>query len=292
MSERSTTFFVCGCPKSGTTWVQLLLDRHPEVSCAGESHLVVLLKKFSGLIGDHNFHQRRRNTAIFGDIVGYAPFPEIEPADERWLFESLVERMLEKAVHKPGVRAVGDKTPNLAEHLNWFPDMVPHAKFIHVIRDARDVAVSGWHHLHRTAPAAELRQLSAFRDYALLSAQLWQVVVLRARAEAARLGDRYLEVRYEDLHRDPDAAIERLLRFLGVAAEPALRRACIDQASFSALTGGRAAGQEDPAAFLRKGLPGDWRNWFDPALNTAVLAEIGPLLAALGYDEALVPAAG
>jgi hypothetical protein len=290
MTQRSTTFFVCGCPKSGTTWVQLLLDRHPEISCAGESHLVVLLKKFGALIEDHNFHQRRRNTEIFGDIVGYAPFPEIDQADESWLYEGLVERMLEKAVNKKGVRAIGDKTPNVAEHLSWFPDAVPHARFIHVIRDARDVAVSGWHHLHRTAPAADLRQLAAFREYALLSAQLWQVVVLRARAEAARLGDRYLEVRYEDLHADPDAALDRLLGFLGVASEPALRRACIDQASFSALSGGRAAGQEDRSAFLRKGLPGDWHNWFDPALNAAVLAQVGPLLAALGYAPEAPPA--
>jgi hypothetical protein len=292
MTQHPTMFFVCGCPKSGTTWVQLLLDRHPEVSCAGESHLVVLLQKFSKLIEDHNFHQARRNTAIFGDIVGYAPFPEIGHDDERWLYEGLVARMLDKSVRKPGVRAAGDKTPNLVEHLHWFAATVPQARFIHVIRDPRDVAVSGWHHLHRTAPLDERRQLSAFRDYALLSVQLWQVLVQRARDQAPQLGDRYLEVRYEDLHADPDATIEGLLRFLGVASDPAACRACLEGASFGALSGGRAAGQEDPAAFLRKGLPGDWRNWFDPALNEAVLGEIGPLMAALGYDGALAPTAG
>src|SRR5258708_386135 len=148
MTPKPAMFFVFGCPKSGTTWVQGLLDRHPEASGAG---------------------QRRRNTTIFGDIVGYAPFPEIAAEDERWLYEMLVARMLEKSASKPGVRLVGDKTPNLVEHLAWFAAMVPQARFIHVIRDARDVAVSGWHHLHRTATAAELRQLAAFREYALLS---------------------------------------------------------------------------------------------------------------------------
>src|SRR5271154_4353460 len=102
MIQRPTMFFVCGCPKSGTTWVQLLLDRHPEISCAGESHLVVLLKKFSALVADHNHHQHRRNTTIFGDIVGYTPFPEIAAEDERWLYQSLVERMLAKSAPQPG----------------------------------------------------------------------------------------------------------------------------------------------------------------------------------------------
>lgn len=285
-------FFVCGCPKSGTTWVQLLLDRHPAVTCAGESHLVVLLKKFSALIDDHNFHQRRRNTEIFGDLVGYTPFPEIDHDDERWLYESLIARMLEKAARKPGVRAIGDKTPDIAEHLAWLPLAMPEAKFIHVIRDARDVAVSSWHHLHRTGPEAELHKLSAFRDYALLSVQLWQAVIERARAGAAAagLGARYLEIRYEDLHADPDGALARLLGFLGVASDALERRACIEQASFGTVSGGRAAGQEDRTAFLRKGVPGDWRNWFDPALNAAVLAQVGPLLTALGYAPEAAPA--
>lgn len=282
-------FFVCGCPKSGTTWVQLLLDRHPEVTCAGESHLVVLLKKFSALIEDHNLHQRRRNTEIFGDVLGYTPFPEIDIDDECWLYEGLVARMLAKASRKPGVRAVGDKTPDIAEHLSWFPRAVPNARFIHVIRDARDVAVSSWHHLHRTGSEDGLRQLSAFAEFAVLSVQLWQTVIQRARAAAPALGARYLEVRYEDLHADPDAGLDRLLRFLDVPSDPAVRRACIEQASFGTVSGGRAAGQEDRAAFLRKGVPGDWHGWFDAALNQAVLAQVGPLLSELGYTDAPVP---
>ncbi|MFW9919917.1 MAG: sulfotransferase, partial [Candidatus Thorarchaeota archaeon] len=32
-------FFVVGCQKSGTTWVESLLDHHPRVICKGEAHL-------------------------------------------------------------------------------------------------------------------------------------------------------------------------------------------------------------------------------------------------------------
>jgi hypothetical protein len=34
-------FFVIGMPKSGTTWLQLLLDAHPEIQCHGESQFDV-----------------------------------------------------------------------------------------------------------------------------------------------------------------------------------------------------------------------------------------------------------
>ena len=33
-------FFVCGAPKSGTTWLQRILDAHPQVCCSGEGHFI------------------------------------------------------------------------------------------------------------------------------------------------------------------------------------------------------------------------------------------------------------
>lgn len=287
MVSRPTTFFVCGCPKSGTTWVQLMLDHHPEIRCAGESQLVTLLRKFSRLIEEHNRFQRQRNREIFGEIPSLSPFPEIDRDDEIWLFDALVARMFDKATQKPGVRAVGDKTPNVAEHLAWFQERVPHAKFIHVIRDGRDVAVSGWHHLRRTSTGSAgnaLDKRMAFRDYALMAAQVWRDTIARSRAAAALMPGRYFEVRYEDLQEHPDAALDAMLRFLDVSNDPALRATCIAESSFAAVTGGRAAGQEEAKAFLRKGVSGDWRNWFDPELNAAFVSIAGSLLTGLGYQ--------
>jgi hypothetical protein len=277
-------FFVCGCPKSGTTWVQAMLDRHPQISCAGESQLVTILRKFSWLIDDHNQFQRRRNAAIFGEVPGLAAFPEIDLADERWLYDALVSRLLEKTLRKPGVRAVGDKTPNVAENLAWFHERLPHAKFIHVIRDARDVAVSGWHHLRRASNEADLAEKVVFREYALLIAQLWRDIVGGARAAAVSMPGHYLEIRYEDLHGDADRTLARMLHFFEVDSNAETRRTCINDTRFEALTGGRAAGQEDPRAFLRKGIAGDWRNCFDDTLNGEFLAIAGSLMADLGYD--------
>ena len=39
-SGKLNVFFVCGAPKSGTTWLQHILDAHPEVTCSGEGHFI------------------------------------------------------------------------------------------------------------------------------------------------------------------------------------------------------------------------------------------------------------
>ncbi len=283
MPVPATTFLVCGCPKSGTTWVQLMLDQHPEISCAGESRLVSLFHKVSRLIEDHNKFQEQRNVGVFSGVTGLRGFPKIELVDEAWLCEGLIERLLERTIDKPGVRAIGDKTPDVAEHLEWLRPRLPRTKFIHVIRDGRDVAVSGWHHVHRTTEGELRKDHSAFRQYAMLVAQLWQAIITGARATAPLLPGRYLEVRYEELHERPDAALDDMLQFLGVRSEPVLRAACIARSSFAAATSGREPGQEDAGAFLRKGIVGDWRNWFDDALNEEFLTIAGPLLEELGY---------
>ncbi|MFP6691035.1 MAG: sulfotransferase, partial [Alphaproteobacteria bacterium] len=36
-------FFICGAIKSGTTWLQLMLDAHPDIACRGEGHLPNML---------------------------------------------------------------------------------------------------------------------------------------------------------------------------------------------------------------------------------------------------------
>jgi hypothetical protein len=53
-------FFIGGVAKSGTTWLQILLDLHPNITCKGEGHFpntfAPLLK---GVLDMHNIYPRR-----------------------------------------------------------------------------------------------------------------------------------------------------------------------------------------------------------------------------------------
>ncbi|MHC4768296.1 MAG: sulfotransferase domain-containing protein [Planctomycetota bacterium] len=101
--------------------------------------------------------------------------------------------------------------------------------------------------------------------------------------------DRYLEVRYEDLHDSPTVHTRRMLQFLGVSAADDIVRSCVHRAAFRALSG-RDAGNEDPSSHFRKGIVGDWTNRFDEAALRRFEAVAGPLLQELGYARA-APAA-
>ena len=56
---------------------------------------------------------------------------------------------------------------------------------------------------------------------------------------------------------------------------------------FERLTGGRKRGQEDLAAHERKGVAGDWRNYFSERVTLAFKARYGGLLVATGYEQDL-----
>jgi hypothetical protein len=117
--------------------------------------------------------------------------------------------------------------------------LFPRARYIHLIRDGRDVAFSNhrgpdsdfWRKIYfntdrvrvyvgRRCTAAEYRR----RPYAY-NALHWVNSVMVGRAFGAMLRERYMEVRYEDLCSDFDRAADRVLRFVGIAdPRPAIAR--------------------------------------------------------------------
>jgi hypothetical protein len=94
-------------------------------------------------------------------------------------------------------------------------------------------------------------------------------------------------VRYEDLLERPYREVGRLLGFLGVDARESVVERCVDSASFEKLSRGRERGEEDPSSFYRKGIAGDWKNYFTEEDRRVFKEEAGELLIRLGYEEDL-----
>ncbi|MHC4208311.1 MAG: sulfotransferase [Planctomycetota bacterium] len=268
---RRDVFFVIGCQKSGTTWVQRLLDHHPSLCCGGEGH-------FSDVAGPLLEHA----IAVYNeqDRTNLVLEPTALLALVRSLTDGILGRYLARSDDPGAVAAVGDKTPEGAIGVPMLNALYPGARFIHIIRDGRDAAVSGWGQVRRVGSAD---RFESFADYAVFFADRhWVPYVSRARAAGARLGDRYLEVRYEQLHADAARQARRLLLLLGVSATDDVVRSCVQRASFRAISG-REAGDEDLSSHLRKGIVGDWKNHFDEATLSRFEAVAGPLLQELGY---------
>lgn len=258
--DRRGKVFVAGAPKSGTTWMQRLLDAHPDVVCSGEGHYVTRIgRRFAELVRSYN-----RELGIEAEQVYQgAPYYRAIAQEEFDLLLRLTCLTVLGQRHA-GEAVIGDKTPRYAESLPQLTRVFPEALIVHVVRDPRDVAVSRLHHAHRAGYPEALTAGSERRRELLDNAiSAWVSVVARARVFAERAPDRLVELRYEDLLADAAGRIGPVFRRLGVAADAATCAAAVDAASFRRASG-RRPGEEAPESFLRKGVAGDWTTALDP----------------------------
>ena len=73
----------------------------------------------------------------------------------------------------------------------------------------------------------------------------------------------YFELRYEDLHVDPETVLRNTLSFLGASAQTEVVQACVKTGSFQNQSG-RNPGELAPLSYFRRGIVGDWRNFLTP----------------------------
>jgi hypothetical protein len=225
--ENTGTFdqplFVFGCPRSGTTFLGEVLNRHPRVLVSNELRVMSF---FAEVLNVHarNVHlihnpdlreeflaHLRRQTAHTVRSFYLNKFAERFAATDRP--EPIrVERdggtPRQDSLPAGGPIIWGDKTPGYADPvlspacLETIDELFPSAKYIHITRD----------------PRAVVRSLTAKRWYTLEdSIDLWARIVRRGRAWTERVGPaRCLEISYEQLCGDGHAVARELFQFLGL----------------------------------------------------------------------------
>jgi hypothetical protein len=268
---RKQLFFIGGAPRSGTTWVQQILDSHPEVCCRGEGFFQKqLAEPLEALMQRRAEVLTGKNTSLFGHTGGF-PLPVQD--DVEFLMGTAILLALRQVGADRTCRAVGEKTP---ENVFFFPrlkQLFPKAKCIAIARDPRDVLTSAWHFFHKPTPGEnEIDAKFAFIQLALPSLNHGARVILDL---AARHPADFMVVTYEKLRRTPELTVSNMFRFLGVSDASDIVADCVARTSFAALTGGRQAGVEQNGTFFRKGVAGDWASTLTPEMNELMLREAG-----------------
>lgn len=272
--------FLVGAPRSGTTWLQQMLGAHPAIASPQETDLFdAYLAPWRAawdaqLPGDPEEWRRRRHKGL--------PAVLTEQALDS-LMRSVVARVhAEVLARKPGAHVVLEKVPGYAFVAPLILRLCPDARFVHLVRDGRDVAASmvgaarGWG--RSWAPAS-----------AGAAAARWREHVAAARSIAA-LTPGYAEVRYERLLGSAPAELERLFAFCGVEASPAdcaeiAARFAGRDAPSSLVWGGEVLARVGGAPAEPDGFFGERTAGLSRWERLAVEQEAGPLLRELGYER-------
>lgn len=277
LAERQL-FFVGGAPRSGTTWLQQMLNSHPDVSCRGEGLFwKQLAMPLDAMIAERRLALESKNLTLFSHSGGY-PLPDAE--DAGMLLGTAILLAMSRQQAGRNCLAVGEKTPENVFLFSRLQHLFPFAKFIGIARDPRDVLSSAWHLFHKpVAGDNDNHARIAFIRDALPSIGHGARTMLAMRKQDPA---RCLIVTYEQLHTMPVEAASRLFRFLGVSDDAGILSACIDRTSFQALSG-RTHGETRDGAFLRKGIVGDWPSTFTPEMNDIILSDLGWMFPEFGW---------
>jgi hypothetical protein len=281
--------YVIGAPRSGTTWFQLMLGSHPEVATPVE------LAFFSNYVAPWYEAWTRQVEGGAAEIKpAYWGVPAALTETEFEEAVGLVAERIYRAVlaAKPGATVLVEKDPQYCACVDAIMRTVPHARFVHVIRDGRDVACSMMRVAQTWGGAWAPERAGG-------AAELWRDCVLAVRAAQSAPGG-YLEVRYEDLLAERGQEVLReVLSFCGVDDGAGLAARLYERYRYPShskeevLSGGLTWSGETVAAGADVGFPDDfigpatagvWKDVFRPEDREAFDLAAGELLVDLGYE--------
>jgi Sulfotransferase family len=267
--------FLVGSGRSGTTMLRLMIDAHPQMAVPPEAFFP-MAPPLSWCDADGRVEPQKAVMDLtsqpwFADwglpAGAFSASVEMEePAD----YASVLRRMFRIYADLEGKARYGSKTP---QHILSIPELAtlfPESRFVHIVRDGRDVALS---FLDVHFGPSDL----------LFAARVWRKRVQRGRAAGQALGDRYLEVRYEDLVSDPERALRRICGTLDLEFDDAMLRYYERDARTIAGVAGHyfhRNATKPPTKGLR-----DWRSQMSRSDILLFESVAGPALEAFGYER-------
>lgn len=270
-------FFV-GCGRSGTTLVRAMFDSHPDMAVVYESSFV------STLVRQRRRYERPEGfdrTRFLADLTTHFAFdtlgtsaPDVARAledDPPQTTADAIRRVYGDYARRQGKHRYADKTPMYVNVVPVLADAFPEARFVHIVRDGRNVALA-----YMSVPWGPMRVVDA--------TLYWKRNVERGRRAGHRLGPgRYREVTYERLVHEPEQVLAELCPFLGLDFDPAMLRYFdrADQVLASIDNPQHHRGLSMP---VTKGMR-DWRTGMDSRDVCAFELLAGKVLTGMGYER-------
>ena len=257
--------------------LRLMLNSHSRIAVPFESDFI---PKFFRRLGDYGdlgspsnverlLHDICMNSFVInGKLI---PDPQAVLSLQPRSYAELVGRIFELFARSQGKMRWGDKDPDNLKDMDVMWRLFPGCKFIHIIRDGRDVALS-------------LRGLDWGSRNLPRTARRWAQQVTQGRCVGNVLGaDHCLEVRYENLVLDAGKELKRICHFLGEPYDDAMLEYHRDAERWiptESLKYHRASVRAPDPVKVQV-----WRQQMDSADRVIFEREVGDVLDELGYER-------
>jgi hypothetical protein len=218
---RSSPVFIIGAGRSGTTLLRSMLVASGQIAIPAETqiiHRLAILFNTSRSLGWED--QARLVIAAFEshrffplwqvDLAEVYPKVLALPKQERSLARIIDEVYTSYAAQAfPRAKVWGDQSPLHTFYLPYIHRIFPQARYIHMLRDGRDVTAS---------------LVSRYGDGHLFESVLrWKTSLKRVKQLQGIISpDQFIEIRYEALVRQPELTLSQVCKFIGIDYSPSM----------------------------------------------------------------------
>ena len=298
----SRNHFIIASPRSGTTWISKMLNAHLEVNCVERR----LFGNYADFVLDEGNNTPRHRVTLdkyVNSLMLHHGMPQSNTDD---VMQSLIVGITKEERRISKKKIIVDKiTPYLStsQHvINQINKFFPKSKIIYLVRDGRDVLTSGVFHWFNKKPLnVELTDFEIKRRNAFINSETLKLERFFQDKEIEQWATEWIEplqtikkaknthkvkiVSYESLLNNTKGVLTDCLLFLAASTKPTIIDNCIETGSFKTMSNGRVSGQAKADAHIRKGVSGDWKNYFTYKDGQLFNEIAGEALVEFGYEE-------
>lgn len=276
-SLEAPPFFIVGNDRSGTTMLRVMLHRSREAALPTES---MLLGDFAPVRAGRIDLSRHDAATRFARIVwehpkvrlwdleGPPPVPPVGLSHAE-AYRFAVEAPYRAYAGKHGKERWGDKTPSYIAHVDEIVAVWPNARFVNMVRDGRDVALS-------------IRQLPFGANNVWAAGLDWACGIRMGLDAERRHPGQVLTVRYEDVVADPAPLLRRVCDFVGIAFNSDML--AIEKAPREVVESDKESWFTNLWSGINQKSVGKWRAGMSAEEQAVFSAVAGDELVQCGYD--------
>lgn len=276
---KNSPIFIVGSPRSGTTLLRLMLNRHSNIAIPEETWFFPDLQKLKYKLLNNGDNWRERVAGLvfkrtrFGfpdlsmdDILGQLALCDIED------WPGVVAVVNKWFTRMEGKQRWGDKTPGYVCHLPLMKALYPDANIIHIIRDGRDVVPS----------ILKYWLVGPQTDSFIETTYYWKWHVSKGLKDGPHyFGSQYMEVKYEILVSEPESTLKRICDFIGEDFQCAM----LDTAATANKYVPKWDWHKDTYQAVNSNRIANWRNEMGNYEKTIFQLACGSLISKLGYTQ-------